>query len=152
MTLDSLHSRRKAYPFFIAIACILPLLLHSGGFQPVLLRFRLAACFIGLTVAFFYVTLKLREPRWNREQEEHVRAQIRSSLINLIPEDLKVTEEEKKQLESAEIYKTLSGIFWDTINQDELLRTQKEQFYSNGLDYSTAIDVFLLLRFLGFVI
>ena len=25
------------------------------------------------------------------------------------------------KLESAEIYKTLSGVFWDTINQDELL-------------------------------
>lgn len=149
MTLDSLHSRRKAGPFFIAIACILPLLVHSGGFQPVLLRFRLGAFAVGLTVAFFYVTLKLREPRWNREQEEHVRAQIRSSLIELIPEDLKVTAEEKKQLETAEIYRTLSGVFWDTINQDELLRAQKEQFYSNGLEYSTAIDVFLLLRFFG---
>jgi len=149
MTLDSLQSRRKALPFFIATACILPLLVHSGGLQLVLLRYSLAALAIGLTVPFFYVTLKLREPRWNREQEEHVRAQIRSSLITLIPKDLNVTPEEKKQLESAEIYKTLSGVFWDTINQDELLRAQKEQFYSNGLEYSTAIDVFLLLRFFG---
>jgi hypothetical protein len=129
MTLDSLQSRRKALPFLIAIACILPLLVHSGGLQPVLLRYSLAALAIGLTVPFFYVTLKLREPRWNREQEEHVRAQIRSSLITLIPKDLNVTAEEKNQLESAEIYKTLSGVFWDTINQDELLRAQKEQFY-----------------------
>jgi len=149
MTLNSLQSWRKALPFFIAIVCIIPLLVHSGGLESVPLRYTLTAIAMGLTVPFFYVTLKIREPRWNREQEEHVRSQIRSSLIKLIPGDLKVTAEEKKQLESAEIYKSLSGVFWDTVNQDQLLRAQKEQFYSNGLDYSTAIDVFLLLRFFG---
>ena len=149
MTLNSLQFWRKALPFFIATACIIPLLVHSGGLDSISLRYTLAASALALIVPFFYVTLKMREPRWNREQEEHVRSQIRGSLITLIPEDLSVTAEEQQQLARAEIYKDLNGVFWQTINQDELLRAQKEHFYSNGLEYSTAIDVFLLLRFFG---
>ena len=149
MTLNSLQFWRKALPFFIATVCIIPLLVHSGGLDSISLRYTLGASAIALIVPFFYVTLKMREPRWNREQEEHVRSQIRGSLITLIPEDLGVTAEEQQQLVRAEIYKDLNGVFWQTINQDELLRSQKEHFYSNGLEYSTAIDVFLLLRFFG---
>ncbi len=148
MTLNSLHFWRKALPF-IAVACIIPLLVHSGGLDSIPLRYTLAASALALAVPFFYITLKMREASWNREMEGYVRSQIRDSLITLIPEDLKVTAEEREQLKHAEIYKHLSGVFWDTINQDELLRAQKEHFYSNGLEYSTAIDVFLLLRFFG---
>lgn len=151
MTLDSLQSRRKSRPFLIAIACILPILVHSGGLEPIQLRYMVIAISVGLIVPFFYVVMKLREPRWNREQEEYVRSRIRRSLIKLMPIDLEVTREEEEQLESAEIYKTLTGVFWETVNQDEELRAQKEQFYSNGLDYSTALDVFLLLRFFGII-
>ena len=97
MTLDSLQSRRKALPF-LDRDCLHPSAFGSLG-RPSAgsdldTCYLAAALAIGLTVPFFYVTLKLREPRWNREQEEHVRAQIRSSLITLIPKDLNVTAEE----------------------------------------------------------
>jgi triacylglycerol esterase/lipase EstA (alpha/beta hydrolase family) len=149
MTLNSLQSWRKALPFLIAIACIVPVLIHSGGLEAIPLRYTLIAVALALIVPFFYVVLKLREPSWNRELEAHVRSQIRNSLITLIPNDLNVTAEEREQLKNTEIYKDLSGVFWDTVSKDELLRAQKEHFYSNGLEYTTVIDVFLLLRFFG---
>lgn len=149
MTLNALQFWRKALPFLIAFSCIIPLAVHSGGFGSLPLGYTLTALALALIVPFFYVLLKVREPRWNREMEEYVRTQIRQSLIKLIPADLNITAAEREQLANAEIYKELSGVFWDTINQTDLLRAQKEHFYSNGLEYSTAIDVFLLLRFFG---
>jgi pimeloyl-ACP methyl ester carboxylesterase len=150
MTLNTLQFGRKVLPFLISFCCVIPsLLLHSGGFSSIPFRYTLIAFSLATIVPFFYVVLKMREPRWNREMEEFVRAQIRRSLITLIPSDLNITDVEREQLSRTEIYKKLSGVFWDTINETDVLRMQKEQFYSNGLEYSTEIDVFLLSRFFG---
>lgn len=72
------------------------------------------------------------------------RPQIRHNLIALIPEDLHVTPEEREQLNRSEILGELSGVFWATIDDNAVLRSHKEHFYSNGLAYSTAVDGFLL--------
>jgi PGAP1-like protein len=150
MTLNTLQFWRKAVPFLIAIVCVSPWpLIHAGGFGSIEYEDWIIAISVALLTAFFYVALKMREPRWNRENEEYVRTQIRESLITLIPEDLDITSDERDQLASAEIYKELSGVFWDTINQTEVLRSQKEHFYSNGLEYTTVLDLFLLFRFFG---
>ena len=150
MTLNGLQLLRKAIPFVITAVCILPWFLiqtqHFGEapIPPVVLLSG------ALIVSLLYVLLKVRDPYWNREMDQYVRAQIRESLVTLIPSDINVTPEERKQLANSEIYKELTGVFWEAVDQSEVLRAQKQHFYSNGLEYSTAIDVFLLFRFFAF--
>ena len=40
-------------------------------------------------------------------------------------------------------------MFWEAVDQNPALRAHKEHFYSNGIEYSTEIDVFLLCRAFG---
>jgi hypothetical protein len=94
--------------------------------------------------------LKVPEPRWKREMDQYVGAQIRNSLISLVPSELAITPAERERLANSEIYKKLTGVFWEAIDQDDVLSKLKEHFYSNGIVYSTAIDVFLLFLPFGF--
>jgi triacylglycerol esterase/lipase EstA (alpha/beta hydrolase family) len=50
---------------------------------------------------------------------------------------------------NSEIYKTLTGVFWEAVDSNDVLRAQKQHFYSNGLAYSTAIDAFLMFTSAG---
>jgi pimeloyl-ACP methyl ester carboxylesterase len=147
MTLNGLQWLRKIIPFIITAVCILPWFLiqtENLGGGPISYT---VVPGTALIVALFYVILKVRDPYWNREMDQYVRAQIRDSLITLIPGDINITSEEREQLANSEIYKELTGIFWEAVDQSDVLRAQKEHFYSNGLEYSTAIDVLILLRF-----
>ncbi len=81
---------------------------------------------------------------------QYVGVQIRNSLIGLVPQELAITADERERLANSEIYKQLTGVFWEAVDQDELLSKLKEHFYSNGIIYSTAIDVFLLFMAFGF--
>jgi pimeloyl-ACP methyl ester carboxylesterase len=107
----------------------------------------LAILGLAVAIASFYVLLKFREPRWKLEMDNYVGAQIRERLIALVPEDLNITPAEREQLASSEIYRELTGVFWEAVDQNAVLRAHKEHFYSNGIEYSTAIDIFLLCLF-----
>jgi Alpha/beta hydrolase family len=150
MTLSQLQLWRKAVPFFITFFCLLPwFLVRQDSFTQAQMPYTITVLAVGLVAPFLYVVLKLRDPRWKREMAEYVGAQIRNSLITLIPQDLQLSTTEREQLANSEIYKELTGVFWEAIDQSDVLRAQKEHFYSNGIEYSTAIDVFHLARFFG---
>jgi hypothetical protein len=150
MTLSELQAWRKKAPWFVSILCVLPwLLFRTHPFSGPRLTGTSFALAVALITPISYVILDLRERRWSREMAEHVGAQIKRELIALVPDDLHVTPGEREELMGSEIYKKLTGVFWGALDQSEVMKAQKEHFYSNGLEYSTAIDVFLLLRFFG---
>lgn len=66
--------------------------------------------FIALLIALLYVILKLRNPRWEQEMNKYVRAQIKNSVIGLIPSDLNVTPAERNQQSTdGNFYGTTAG-------------------------------------------
>jgi hypothetical protein len=96
------------------------------------------------------VGLKLREPRWKRETDAYVGHQIKVGVLSLVPADLAVTATEMSQLAASEVFNQLAGVFWEAVNRNEQLNSHKEHFYSNGVIYTTAMDVFLICGFFGF--
>ncbi|MDX2154835.1 MAG: hypothetical protein SFV54_29095 [Bryobacteraceae bacterium] len=151
MTLNDLQQWRKKVPYFIAAACILPsVLFRSRSIADAATPVQVLVPAVALLIAFLYVNLKLREPMWRREKETFVGRQIRNSLMALVPDDLAVTAAEREQLAKSEIYRDLTGVFWEAIEQSDLLRAHKEHFYSNGIEYTTTIDAFLMAGFFGF--
>ena len=136
MTLNTLQLCRKVAPFVITLACLLPwfwFLFRTDILGGAWISWIFAAFAFWLIVSFSYVILKLREPRWKGETEKYVGAQIKKFLVKLIPGDLNITSTEREQLVNSAIYKKLNGVFWEAVDQSDLLRAQKEQFYSNGL-------------------
>jgi pimeloyl-ACP methyl ester carboxylesterase len=145
MTLNALESSRKKAPFAISVACVVPWIAirtQSLGECAVVVVF-------ALMVGFLYMILDLRGPIWHREKNRYVNTQIRDNLITLIPDDIHVTAEERQQLANSQILGDLGGIFWNTIDQNVVLRSHKEHFYSNGFAYTTAFDGFLLCTVFG---
>jgi pimeloyl-ACP methyl ester carboxylesterase len=139
MTLNALQLWRKAIPFVISVVCVVPWI----GARAQSMRECALILTFALAIAFLYVILNIPGPRWEQEMETHVRAQIRSNLITLVPENLYVTSAEREQLANSEIFKELTGIFWEEIDHNKILRSHKQHFYSNGFAYSTAVDGFL---------
>ena len=106
---------------------------------------------VALIATYFYVGSDFRRSLWKKEIDAHVGEQIRQALLDMVPQDLAVTESEKQELLHREIFKELTGVFWEAIDRSEKLRAHKEHFYSNGIVYSTSIDVFLICALAGFV-
>jgi hypothetical protein len=151
MTLNDLQQWRKKVPYFIAAACVVPwFLLRSKSLADAATPIQVLVPTVALLIAFLYVNLKLREVMWKREKERYVAKQIRASLMKLIPNDLEVTSIEREQLAKSEIYRELTGVFWEAVDDSDLLRAHKEHFYSNGIEYTTAIDAFLMCGLFGF--
>lgn len=151
MTLNDLQQWRKKVPYFIAVACVLPwFLFRSKSLADAATPVQLLVPTVALLIAFLYVNLKVRDPMWKREKETYVGTQIRDSLMALIPNDLEVTPMERDQLAKSQIYRELTGVFWEAVEQSDLLRAHKEHFYSNGIEYTTTIDAFLMCAFFGF--
>jgi pimeloyl-ACP methyl ester carboxylesterase len=150
MTLRDLQSKRKRIPWIISLTCILPwFCIRPTDLEQAGLLGVLALVGPAVVTAFLYVIANIREPRWRREMDGRLGTQIKNALIALAPADLQITDVERSELLNSEIYKKLTGIFWEAVDQSELLVAQKEHFYSNGFLYSTALDAFLLLRFYG---
>ncbi|HEY5175582.1 MAG TPA: hypothetical protein VII95_08470, partial [Terriglobales bacterium] len=91
-----------------------------------------------------------RKSRWKQEMNAYVGQQIRTRLLDMIPREIDVTDAERVQLANSEVYKELTGVFWEAVGRNEALKSHKEHFYSNGIIYSTSIDVFLICGFAGF--
>jgi hypothetical protein len=151
MTLSDLQQWRKRVPFVVLGLCALPwFLLTSNGLAEVDLPMKIIVPGLALVGTFFYVGLGAREARWKREIDTHVGAQIRTALLAMVPSDLEVTDNEKDELAKSEIYRELTGVFWEAIDRNQVLKSHKEHFYSNGIEYSTTIDVFLICGPAGF--
>jgi len=151
MSSDDLDKYRKYAPFFIFELCAAPwFLVNSKSLADAKTASDVLAPIIAAVAAFFYVGLGLGRRVWTREIDNHVGQQIRNGILGMIPDDLSVTEDEKRSL-SGEVLKELTGIFWEVVDQSNLLVSEKGHFYSNGLVYSLSIDVFLIGCFTGLV-
>jgi hypothetical protein len=145
MTHSDLETWRKRIPFFIVALCVLPyILIRSSSLEQAKLVYELIIPALALVAAFFYVGLDIRAQFWKREIDKHIGNQIRTALLDMIPVELQVTERERRDLAQREVFKGLTGVFWEAIDQDEVLRSHKQHFYSNGIVYTTSIDVFIL--------
>lgn len=145
MPLDELDRWRKRAPFFIFTVCVIPWFWVKAinGEQFKLYYDTLVPVIAGV-LCFFYVGLNVRGALWDDEMETHVLPQIRRAILDLVPTDLKITEAEKQRLLEKEIYKKLTGVFWETVDESPKLQAQKQHFYSNGVVYSTSFDVFII--------
>jgi len=152
MNHGDLDTWRKRVPWFIFAVCVLPwFLIKSKNLAEAKLYSEVFVPILALIATYFYVGSDFRRSLWNKELDDHVRKQIRQALLDMVPEDLAVTESEKQGLLEREIFRELTGVFWEAIDQSDKLRAHKEYFYSNGIVYSTSIDVYLICSFAGFV-
>lgn len=147
-----LRKWRSNSPRIIALLCIAPLAVRLGllAFDEKLVWSILVPAF-GLVVLYFYEALDLRGPLWKEEMNEHVGKQIKDKLIELIPPELTLTEQERQHLRDKEIMKRITGVFWEAIDADSQLAGHKEAFYNNGKFYSTAFDLVIICGPLGFL-
>ncbi len=149
MTYSELDKWRKIVPFFIFGMCLLPwFLVTSESLADVKAKNELIVPICAAIAAFFYVGFNIRDVCWKGEVNKYVGRQIRDGLLELIPADLNVTEEERRELQG-EVFKKLTGVFWESIDGDQQLSSHKEFFYSNGILYTTSIDVFLICGLAG---
>ena len=151
MTLGELQWWRKIVPFFVFTFCILPwFVIKSPAVAQAAVPLKVIVSALAELAAFFYVTLDARRPLWKGENEAYVGRQIRAGLLGMLPEDLGVTDVERRDLAQREIFRTLTGVFWEAVDRNPVLISHKEHFYSNGLEYTTSIDVYLICGFSGF--
>jgi hypothetical protein len=141
MTKGELDTWRKRVPLFILVIGLTPWAIVSGRSID---EAKFLVPMLAVVLAFFYVGTNPGRSLWKKEMEAHVGRQIREALLDMIPSDLGVTQPEKEQLSQREIYRDLTGVFWEAVDNNALLRAQKEHFYSNGILYSTSIDVYIL--------
>jgi hypothetical protein len=152
MTLSDVDTWRKRVPWFIVVICLLPwFLIKSRSLDETRFYSEIIVPAIALIVTYFYVGSDFRTSEWKKEIEDHVGNQIRQALVAMVPQALAVTESETRELLKKEIFKELTGVFWEAIDRSEKLRALKEHFYSNGIVYSTSIDVFLICGLAGLV-
>ena len=151
MKREALENLRWVAPVVIATAAATPAFFFVGGTDPVQDKLaKYALPLVGLLVGACYTGLEMRSNRWKAELATHVGVIIQDRLMQMLPEDLDVTESERRELRSREVIKTISGIFWETVDADEQLKAHKEFFYTNGAIYSTSIDAYILLPVIGF--
>lgn len=137
---------------FIFGVCLLPwVVLNAKNLDEAKLLSELVLPVIAVIAGFFYVGLDISRSRWKSEQEAHVGKQIREALIDMVPKDLGVTESEKKALAEREVFRDLTGVFWEAVDGNQSLRSLKEHFFSNGIVYSISIDVYLICGFFAFL-
>jgi hypothetical protein len=145
MTKNDLDTWRKRIPWVLFALIFSPFILGNSGSETDFKRnveYTIPA--LAFAATFFYVGADVRRWLWKREIDAHVGEQIRNALLKLVPDDLEMTEAEKKELLDREIFRELTGVFWEAVDRDEVLRSHKEHFYSNGIVYSTSIDVVII--------
>jgi hypothetical protein len=151
MTHSDLDKSRKYVPLVIFGLRILPwFIVRSKNLTDVKLANELIVPALALVAAYFCVGSDLRRSRWKAEIDAHVGRQIRDGILSLVPKDLAVSAAERHELQG-QVFKELTGVFWEAIDASDVLRSHKEHFYSNGIVYSTSIDVYLICGFAGFI-
>lgn len=145
MTASELTNRRRKAASYVFGVCLVPwVILNAKDLEHAKLLTELFVPVLGVIAAFFYVGIDMGRANWDREQDAYVGKQIRETVISMLPEDLRVTEQERALLAKREILKKLTGVFWETVDANEPLRAYKEHFYSNGFLYSLSIDIYLI--------
>lgn len=145
MTKSELDTWRKRSPWYIfTTGLALYFVVTAKNFETAKLLNELIVPIIAAVATYFYVGLGIRKYAWDREMRAHVGKQINETLLQMIPTDLKITAEEKTKLAERERNRKLTGVFWEAIDGNEILRSHKEHFYSNGSFYSLSIDVFII--------
>lgn len=145
MSLDELGRWRKRIPVFIFTACALPwTIVKAANSEQFKFYYDTLVPVIAAVLGFFYVGLNVRGVLWDDEMEMHVRPQILKAILDLVPTDLAITEDEKRRLFEREVFKKLAGVFWETVDENPQLQAQKQHFYSNGIVYSTSCDVSII--------
>jgi hypothetical protein len=145
MTHGELDAWRKRVPWFIFALCILPwFFIKSTTLAEAKLYSETVVPIVAIIATYFYVGSDFRRRLWKKEIDAHVGEQIRAALLDMVPKDLAVTDHEKQALLEREIFRELTGVFWEAIGRNDILLSHKEHFYSNGIVYSTSIDVFLI--------
>src|ERR1700678_4009358 len=152
MKLSELHKWRNRAPFLICTFCIIVwIFVVTKDVHKTELYVQTAAPILATIATFFYVGTDFRDRQWSTEVDRYVGEQIRQTLLNMVPEDLAITEAEKKELVKAQIFRNLTGVFWEAVDGNDKSKSLKEHFYSNGAVYSTSIDVFIICGFSGLV-
>ena len=149
MTLSELHKWRKQVPFYIFALCTLLGIVAAAKTLADVKSYSEIIVPCAAALAFFYVGLGIGARVWRREIDAHVGEWIREGLFGMIPADLAVTRAEMEAPLRREALGDLTGVFWEAVEENDVLRSQKEHFYSNGAVYSTAIDVFVICGFAG---
>lgn len=151
MTLSELGRNRKYALFGIFVLCLLPWFLStSRGVAQIRIAYEIIIPALALVGAYFYTGADLGGSRWRKEIGDHVGERIKSGLLELLPGDLEVTDDEKRIIADQDIIKGITGIFWEAIERNGTLKSQKGHFYANGFMYSTSIDLYLICSFAGF--
>lgn len=151
MTHADLKKWRFRAPFVIAGACVLPYFIVTvTPVADALLINQLIVPLIAMIVAFLYVGLDIRRWHWKSEIRATIGPQIRTALLAMLPEDLHVSDEERTILSREDLFKDLTGVFWEAVDRDPQLVAHKPHFYANGVIYTTAIDVYILAALGGF--
>jgi hypothetical protein len=145
MTLETLHKLRFYGPGAICLAAATPLVYFSvpETMRGSVLQWILPV--IAGAIGLLYSGFHLRDWLWVEEKRHWVVEQIRQEFLKMIPDDLEVTPEERTKLAQEEIYKELTGVFWEAIDSYPELVAQKQFFYQNGFMYTGAIDLALIL-------
>ena len=153
MIKSDLEKWRLRAPFYIVSTTLLPFvyIFFSEVKDSEVKIIQSIITFICFIFAFFYTAMKMRNRFWIPELEKYVGLQIKTELIKLAPDDLQIKDEERKELVEKEIWKKLTGVFWEAIDSDPTLCAQKEHFYVNGVLYTTSIDMFLILPFISVI-
>jgi hypothetical protein len=150
MTLADLDRFRSRAPFVITVTCCLPaIFIGVPRLSDVQLINGLLAPAIAIIIAALYVGLDIRNPLWLYETSSIIGPQIKTALLQLLPEELHVSEQEKLVLARDDLFKQLTGVFWEAVDRDDQLKAHKPHFYKNGAKYTTSIDVFILCALSG---
>lgn len=145
MTKETLETWRNRAPIIILGAFAAPYLLLTGkSLQDVVASYKVFVELGALALGALYVGMDFRRALWHRELRTHIGPQIQDSLLDMLPRDLEVTAEERAILSRQDVYKPLTGVFWEAVARDPELTAHKQHFYANGAKYTTAIDVYIL--------
>jgi hypothetical protein len=150
MTLSELKKYRLGAPYLIASVGLIPCFsLSTFASNNGTLGTAVILTGASVLAAFLYTAFGLGKAAWVDEIDREIGPQIRRRLLALIPRDLNVTDDERLALSRRDVFKKLTGVFWEAVDADPQLTKHKEHFYANGLQYSTAIDGAYLLTFLA---
>jgi hypothetical protein len=152
MTLSELDKWRWRVPWFVFALCAIPWIwIGTRSVEKTKLYAETVVPILSCIATFLYVGSSFRQSRWKKEIRDHVGVQIRQTLIDMVPNDLAVTNDERNELLDREILRELTGVFWEGIDDSPKLQNLKEHFYSNGIVYSTSMDVFVIAGYAGIV-
>ena len=134
MTLSELNKWRLRVPWFVFALCVIPWIwIATQSVEKTKLYAETVVPILACIATFLYVGSDFRQSRWKKELRDHVGAQIRQTLVDMVPDDLAVTNDERNELMDREILRELTGIFWEGIDNSPKLQNLK----ANQISFNT---------------